>query len=142
MSELTKQDMQDTTIYDDLITSLITLKVILKDIDKISKILDLKIKQLEFLEEELRIAILRNKFLGRPSNSIKEEIDNIEKLKEDVKWESKAAKMLKDLNYEKNEEIVEIAKTELKLKRLVTSKELISFFKRSIIPKKYLYLVL
>ena len=142
MSELTKQDMQDTTIYDDLITSLITLKVILKDIDKISKILDLKIKQLEFLEEELRIAILRNKFLGRPSNSIKEEIDNIEKLKEDVKWESKAAKMLKDLNYEKNEEIVEIAKIELKLKRLVTSKELISFFKRSIIPKKYLYLVL
>ena len=51
MSDLAKQDMQDLAIYDDLITSLITLKVILEDIDKISIVIDLeiknKIKQLE-----------------------------------------------------------------------------------------------
>ena len=43
--------MHDSTIYDDLITSLITLKVILEDIDQINIIIDLeinnKIKQLE-----------------------------------------------------------------------------------------------
>ena len=47
--------MQDLTIFDDLITSLITLKLILEDIDKISKVIDLEInntmKQLELLEE-------------------------------------------------------------------------------------------
>ena len=43
MAEQTEQDMQDLAIYDDLITSLITLKVILEDIDKISKVIDLKI---------------------------------------------------------------------------------------------------
>ena len=46
-----KQDMHDLAIHDDLITSLITLKVILEDIDKISIVIDLdinnKIKQLE-----------------------------------------------------------------------------------------------
>ena len=51
MSNLAKQDMHDLTIYDDLITSLITLNVILEDIDKISIVIDLeinnKIKQLE-----------------------------------------------------------------------------------------------
>ena len=117
MSDQIKQDMHDSTIYDDLITSLITLKVILKDKDKISKVIDLKInskiKQLEFLEEELRIAVLRNRFLGRPGNSIEEEIGNIEGLKQDEECEVKGAKMLQDLNYEKNDEIVEIAKIEL-----------------------------
>ena len=51
MSNLIKQDMHDLAIYDDLITSLITLKVILEDIDKISIVKDLEInnetKQLE-----------------------------------------------------------------------------------------------
>ena len=51
MSDLKTQDMQDLAIYDDLITSLITLKLILEDIDKICIIEDLeinnKIKQLE-----------------------------------------------------------------------------------------------
>ena len=51
MSDLTTQYMQDLAIYDDLITSLITLKLILEDIDKTSIIGDLeinnKIKQLE-----------------------------------------------------------------------------------------------
>ena len=43
MLEQTEQCMHDITIYDDLITSLITLKVILEEIDKISKAIDLEI---------------------------------------------------------------------------------------------------
>ena len=35
MPDQIKQDIHDTIIYDGLITSLITLKVILEDIDKI-----------------------------------------------------------------------------------------------------------
>ena len=161
--------MHDSTIYDDLITSLITLKVILEDIDKISIVIDLeindKVKQLEaentddleLVEEEIRIITLRNRFLRRPNktecNSIEEEIDlrtqtknkidNIEKLKEEVKeWEFKSVKILQDLNYAKNDEIVEITKIELKLKRLGISKKSINFFEKSIIPKKHLHIVL
>ena len=63
---------------------------------------------------------LRNKHLGKSSYDIDEEeidlikqakqrIDKIEELKEDVEWESKAAKMLQDLKYEKNAEIAAIA---------------------------------
>ena len=93
MSGLTKQDIQDSAIYDDLITSLTTLKVILEDIDTLSKVIDLevnnKIKQLELLEEELRITILRNRFFGRPGNFVEEEIYNTEGFKGDVKWEVK-----------------------------------------------------
>ena len=86
MARQKEQDMHDLTIYDDLITSLITLKVILKYIDKISKVVDLeinnKIKQLEvekvnelkMLEEELKIMRLRNKYHKR-SNNDEEEID-------------------------------------------------------------------
>ena len=49
----------------------------------------------------------------------KKKIDNIEELKEVVKeWEFKSVKILQDLNYEKNDEIVEISKIELELKRL------------------------
>ena len=103
-------------MYDDLITSLITLKVILENIDKISIAKDLeinnKIKQLEaeknyeleLLQEQLRFRILKNKFFGRP-NKIEEEIelrgqtkkkiDNIEELKEEVKeWQFKSVKIL------------------------------------------------
>ena len=51
MPDLIRQDMRHLAIYDDLITSLITLKVILEYIDKISIVIDLeinnKIKQLE-----------------------------------------------------------------------------------------------
>ena len=43
MADSIKQDMQDLAIYDDLITSLISLKVILEEIDKISKVTDLEI---------------------------------------------------------------------------------------------------
>ena len=46
MAEQTEQDMHNSTIYDDLITGLITLKVILEDIDKITIVTNNKIKQL------------------------------------------------------------------------------------------------
>ena len=69
---------------------------------------------------------LRNKHLGRLIYDIDEEeidlreqakrkIDEIEELKEDLKWESKAAKILQDLNYEKNDEIAAIAEIEQKV---------------------------
>ena len=67
----------------------------------------------------------------------------MEELKEDVKdCEFKSVTILQDLNYEKNDEIVAIAKIELKLIRSGISKELISFFKNSIIPTKHLHLAL
>ena len=164
MSDQIKQDMHDLPIYDDLINSLITLKVILENIDKISIAKDLqinnqikqleaeKIDELELLHEELRFITLKNRFLGR-SNKIEEErelrrqtkkkIDNIEELKEEVKeWEFKSVTILQDLNYEKHDEIVEIAKIELKLERLGVSKQSIDSFKKLIIPKKYLHFVL
>ena len=114
-----------------MITSLVTLKVILEDIDKISIIKDLeinneikeleteKIDELELLQEELRIMTLRNRFLGRPSKieqeidirrKTKKKIDNIEKLKKEVKeQEFISVKILQDLNYEKYDEVVKIA---------------------------------
>ena len=139
--------MHDLTIYDDLITSLIALKVILENIDEISKVIDLKInnniKQLELLEKELRIMTLRNRFFGRPSNFVEEEINNTEELKEEVKkWEFKIVRILQDLNYEKNDETVEISRIELKLKRLGISEKSLNCFKRSIISKRHLHLVL
>ena len=99
-----------------------------------------KINELKLLEEEIFIITLRNKHLNRSSYDIDEEeidlkeqakrmIDKIEELKEDVKWESKAAKMLQDLNYEKNDEIAAIAKINQKLIK-------------SQISKRYLYLAL
>ena len=90
--------------------------------------------------------MLRNKHLGKSSHIIKEEeidlkdqakkrIDKIENLKEDVKWESKVAKMLQDLNYEKNDEIAAIAKIELQLIRSGISKELIRLKKKQLFQK-------
>ena len=134
MTKQTEQDMHDSTIYCNLITSLITLKVIPEDIDKVSTVIDLDINnkmqqleaekadELELLEEELRIMTLRNRFLGRPNNIDEEidlrrqtnkKIDKIKELKEEVKeWKFKRVKILQDLNYAKNDEIVEIAKIE------------------------------
>ena len=43
MSDLTRQDMHDLAVYNDLISSLITLKVILENMDKISIAKDLEI---------------------------------------------------------------------------------------------------
>ena len=95
---------------------------------------------------------LRNKHLDRSIHITKEEeidlreqtkkkVDKIEELKEDVEWESKADKMLQDLNYEKTDEIVAIAEIEQGLIKSGISKELINFFKNLIIPKRYSHLV-
>ena len=127
-----ESDVFNLMIYNDLITSLITLKLILENIDTISIIKDLeinneleeleteKIVELELLQENLRIKTLRNRFLGRP-NKIEEEIElreqkrkrivDIEELKKEVEErEFKVVKILQDLNYEKHEEIVQIGK--------------------------------
>ena len=67
MYDQIKQDKYNLETYNDLITILITLKLILKDIDKISIVIDLeinnkikqleaeKIDELELLQYELRI---------------------------------------------------------------------------------------
>ena len=75
-----------------------------------------KINELRLLEEQIFIITLRNKYLGRSGfdinekeidlrEQVKKKADKIEELKEDVEWESKAAKTLQDLKYEKNDEI-------------------------------------
>ena len=113
MAKQTEQDMHDSTIYDDLVTSLITLKVILEDIDKISTVIDLEINNKKKQLEE-------------------EKVNEVESLEEE----------LRIINYAKNGEIVKIAKIELKLKRLRASKKSISLFKKSVIPRRHLHLVL
>ena len=149
MAEQIEQDMHDITICNDLITSLITLKVILEDIDKINIVEDLeinkkikelegeKIDELEFLEEELRIRTLRNIFLVKPirieeeielREQTRKKIDNIEEVKEKAKgWEFKNVKILEDLNYKMYDEIVEIAKIELKVFNCYLSKLFLLF---------------
>ena len=57
-------------------------------------------------------------------------------------WEFRSVKTLENLNYGKNDEIVEIAKIELKLKRLEVSNKSTNILKKLIIPKKYLHHVL
>ena len=145
MPEISIQDLESCN---ELIICLIILTLILKDTVKTEKILRLEIKKLEqkkinelkLLEEKLFITTLRNKHLGRSSYDIMEEeiglkeqskkrVDKKEELKEDVKWESKAAKMLRDLNYEKNDEIVEITKTELEMIKSGILKQLTNFLK-------------
>ena len=71
---------------------------------------------------------------------MKKKADKIEELKEDVEWESKVAKMLQDLNYEKNYEIVAISEIEQKWIKFGISEKLINFLKRLVVPKKYLHL--
>ena len=147
----------------DLINCLIHLKMLLKKIDKISivkgieinnMLKELKVEKIDELEllELLRLRTLRNRFWGR-SNSIEEEIelrkhtrkkiDSIERLKTELEeWEFKSVKLLKDLNYEKGAETAEIKRVEIKLEALKTSKTVVNVFKKLIIPKKYLYLIL
>ena len=114
----------DLTSYDKLITSLITLRLVLKDTEKTKKTLKLKIKnklkeleqekinQLKLLEEEIFFMVLRNKYLCRSDYFIKEEeeidlrmqikkkVDKIEESKEGVdgcKFQS--IKILEDVNF-------------------------------------------
>ena len=157
MPEISIPDLESCN---ELITHLVILRLIIKDTVKTEKIVRLKIKKLEqrkinelkLLEEDIFFMTLRNTHLGRSSHIIKEQetdlkeqakkrIDEIEELKEDVKWESKAAKMLRDLSYEKNDEIAAIAEIKQKLIRSGISKNLINVLKRSVIPRKYFHLV-
>ena len=92
MSDLIKQDIDDLIIYNDLITSLRILKVILENIDKISIVKGLeinnkikkleaeKIYDLELLQKELRFTTIKNRFFGRPKK-IEEEIELREQTK-------------------------------------------------------------
>ena len=124
MSEISIQDLESCN---KLVTHSLTLRLILKDTVKTEKILGLEIKKLEqkkingskLLEEKIFFMTLRNKHLGRSSYDIDEEeidlrgqakkiIDEIEELKEDVEWGSKAPKMLQDLSYEKNNKLLQL----------------------------------
>ena len=114
--------------------NLLLILLILRDTEKIEKTLGLEIKnKLKELEQEKineNFMALRNKYLGRSNHIIKEEeID----LKEGVDG---SAKTLEDLNFLKHEEAAAIPEIEQKLIRFGISKELIIFFKKSIIPKR------
>ena len=119
--------IQDLELCNELINLLITLRSILKDTIKIEKIFELEIKKLEkkeinelkVLKEEIFIMTLRNNYPGKSNYDINEEeielkeqakkrIDKIEELKKDVIGESKSAKIIQDLEYEKNDKIAEI----------------------------------
>ena len=138
MLEISIQDLES---FDELITDLIALRLILKDTVKTKETLKLEIKnklkeleqekinELKLLEEEIFFMTLRNKYLGRLCHVIKEEeidlrehtkkkIDEIEELKEGVYLdEFQSVKILEDLNFLKHEEAAPIAKIELELIR-------------------------
>ena len=68
-------------------------------------------------------------------------MDEIEELRKGVDGiEFQSIKTVKDLNFLKYEKAAAIAEIEQKLIRSGISKELINFFKKSIIPRKYLHL--
>ena len=118
-----KQTECDLASHNKLITSLITLRLILKDTKKIEKALKSKIKnklkalqqekinELKLLEEEIFFMTLKNKHLNRSSHFIKEEeidlreqtkkkVDEIEELKEEVDGcEFQSVKTLVNLNF-------------------------------------------
>ena len=157
--------IQDLELCNELITDLITLRLILNDTVKTEKTLKLEIKnklkkleqekinELRLLEEKIFSMTLRNKHLGKLSHIIKEEelelreeakkkIDEIEELKEVVdEIELRSIKTLEDLNFLKHEEAAAIAKIELELIKSGISKEVISFLKKLTIPGTYLHLV-
>ena len=157
MPEISVQDLE---LCNELITNLVTLRLILKDTVKTEKILQLeiknklkklekeKIKELKILEEEIFIMTLRNKHLGRSRHIIKEEeIDlreqvkkkagEIEELKEGVDGiEFQSFKTLEDLNILQHEEAAVVAKIEQKLIKSEISKQLINFFKKRLFHSK------
>ena len=115
--------IQDLESCNELITDLITLRLILKDTEKTEKTLKLEIKnklkeleqekinELKLLKEEIFLMTLRNKHLCRSGHIVKEEkidlreqtkkkIDKIEELKEGVDGtEFQSVKILEDLNF-------------------------------------------
>ena len=157
---MSKPSIQDLKSCNELIFDLITLRLVLKDTEKTKIGLKLEIKnklkeleqekinELKLLEEEIIFMTLRNKHLGRSSHITKEEeielreqtkkkVDKIEELKEGIDGiEFQSFKTLEDLIFLKHEE-----KTEQKLIRFGILKEVINFYKKLIIPKKYLHLV-
>ena len=120
MPELSIQDLESCN---ELITALITLRLILKDTVKTEMILKLEIKnklkgleqekinELKLLEEKIFFMTLRNKHLGRSCHITKEEeidvreqvkkkVDEIEELKEEVDGiEFQSVKTLENLNF-------------------------------------------
>ena len=112
-----------------------------------------KINDLKLLEEEMFLMTLRNRHLDRSSHIFNEEeidlreqtkkkVNELEELKEGVDGiEFQNVKTLEDLNFLKHKEVAAIAKIELELIKSGISKKLINFFKKSIIPRKYLHLV-
>ena len=146
--------IQDLESCNELITDLITLRLVLKDTEKTMMVLRLEIKnrlkeleqekinELKLLEEEKCFRTLRNRHLGRLCHIIKEgeidlreqtkkKVDKIEELKEEVDGiELQSDKTLEDLNFLKREEAAAIAKIELELIRSGTSKKLINSFKK------------
>ena len=162
---MSKPSIQDLESCNELITDLITLRLVLKDTEKTEKSLNLEIKnklkeleqekinELKLLKEEILFMALRNQHLGISNHIIKEEkvesreqtkkrADEIEELKEGVdRIEFQSVQTLEDLDLLKHEEAVTTAEIEQKLIRSGISKELINSFRISIIPKKYLHLV-
>ena len=124
---MSKINIYDLKLCNELINHLINLRSILNDTVKIEKILELEIKKLEekeinelkALKEKIFIMTLRNKYIGTSRYDIdagkidlikqaEKRIDKIEELKKDVLGESKAGKMLQDLEYEKIDKIAAI----------------------------------
>ena len=54
--------------------------------------------------------------MGEDQNSIKHKTDNTERLKTEIEFTS--VKLFEDLNFEKHDEIAEIAKIEIRLEAL------------------------
>ena len=162
---MSKLSIQELESCNELITNLITLKIILKDTEKTQKTLGLeienklkelgqeKLNELKLLEEEIFFMTQRNKHLGRLSHNIKEEeinlreqtkkkIDEIEELKEERDGiEFHCVKTLEDLHFLKHEEAAAITDIKQKLIRFGILKKLVNFFKKSIILKRYLHLI-
>ena len=124
---MSKINIYDLKLCNELINHLINLRSILNDTVKIEKILELEIKKLEekeinelkALKEKIFIMTLRNKYIGTSRYDIdtgkidlikqaEKRIDRIEELKKDVLGESKAGKMLQDLEDEKIDKIAAI----------------------------------
>ena len=154
MLEISIQDLESRN---ELINHLIPLRSILKDTVKIEMILELEIEKLEekefnelkALKEKIFIMTLRNKYLGKSiydtdeekldlTKQLKKRIDKIEELKKDIMGESKAGKMLQDLDYEKIEIIATIVD---KIKNI--KKKLINYLHLvlRITTKKYLIII-
>ena len=117
---------------------------------RVERIRNKKIDELEKLHEKLRFGTVKNIFWER-LNSIEEEtelreiirkkineIDSLETEIKDVKelkieGESKATKLLADLNFDKGVHVDEIIEIEIRLEKLKISEKKINAIKKSIV---------